>query len=499
MTQFILAIDQGTTSTRALLVDARAQVAAMDQHLFEQHFPKDGWVEHDPEEIWSTTLASLRGVLKSLGNDDEILAVGITNQRETTLVWDKQTGQAIYPAIVWQDRRTSRYCRELKSREGLEQNVQRKTGLLLDPYFSASKIRWILDHVEGAKARAESGDLLFGTVDSFLIWRLTQGRSHVTDVTNASRTLLFNIETQSWDEDLLSLFGIPRSMLPEVKDNCADFGVIDESHLGIRLPITGVAGDQQAAAFGQACFEKGMIKSTYGTGCFVLVNTGETPVYSAHRLLTTVLSRINGKVQYALEGSIFVAGAAIKWLHEKLAVIESPAETETLAASLESNQGVYMVPAFTGLGAPYWDPKARASLMGMTRDTGRAAIARSALEAVAYQTNDLFNVMKNDGVSAIAEVRVDGGMTANRWFLEYLSNTLNVVINKPRYAELTALGAAFLAGLHVGFFESLDAISTLWESDNRFLPDEEAVLMTEKQYQRWLKAVNATQAFAVDD
>lgn len=494
MSHYILAIDQGTTSTRALLVDQQANIFAVSQKSFEQFFPKNGWVEHDPEEIWASTLSVIRSTIKQAGGVKAINTIGITNQRETTIVWDKHTGKAVYPAIVWQDRRTAKFCQQWRE-AGHETLITEKTGLLLDPYFSASKLRWILNEVPGAREKAQAGELLFGTIDSFLIWRLSKGASHVTDATNASRTQLFNIHTQAWDDGLLALFDIPKAMLPEVKDNVDDFGKMDAEFFGQAVPITGVAGDQQAAAFGQACFKPGMIKSTYGTGCFALVNTGDQPLSSSNRLLTTVLSRVNGQVQYALEGSIFVAGAAVKWLHEKLGVIDTPAETEQLAASLTSNEGVYMVPAFTGLGAPHWQPDVRASLLGMTRDTPRAAIARAALEAVCYQTMDLFAAMKRDGVSNLTQLRVDGGMSANAWFLQYLSDVLALEVSKPRHTEITALGAAFMAGLKTGFFESMSTIEQLWQADQNFLPSSDLSLV-EQSYARWQKAVEATLSFA---
>jgi glycerol kinase len=461
----ILAIDQGTTSTRAMVFDCEGVPRARAQIEFPQIYPADGWVEHDPEEIWSSTVRVCREALEK--TDGDVVTLGITNQRETTVVWERATGKPIYNAIVWQDRRTAEACRTLAGR-GLEPEVTRRSGLLLDPYFSAGKLAWILDHCD-ARARAEAGELAFGTVDSFLLWRLTGGRVHATDATNASRTSLFNIHSGVWDEDLLEIFGVPKAVLPEVMDSAAPFGVTDAAILGREIPIGGIAGDQQAALIGQACFEPGMIKSTYGTGCFVILNTGDQPLVSANRLLTTIAYQIGGVRTYGLEGSIFIAGAAVQWLRDGLGVIDSAPETESLARGLSGNKGVYLVPAFTGLGAPHWDPDARGAVFGITRDTGAAELARAALESVAYQTRDLLDAMAADGV-APGGLRVDGGMIGNDWLMQFLADVLDRPLERPRVAETTALGAAYLAGLQAGVFESLDDISRRWSLERRFEP-----------------------------
>ncbi|MEC9312659.1 MAG: glycerol kinase GlpK, partial [Pseudomonadota bacterium] len=422
---FILAIDQGTTSTRAILFDGEMQVAHTAQQEFPQYFPQAGWVEHDPEEIWSSTLEVCRRVISEQGiSASDITAIGITNQRETTVVWDRETGQAIHKAIVWQDRRTSAICEELRT-AGHGDLVHKTTGLLLDPYFSGTKVKWILDTVPGARSRAAEGKLMFGTVDSFLIWRLTGGAAHVTDATNASRTALFNIHDQTWDEELLALFDVPANMLPEVNDSSDDFGTVEAHWLGAPLPIAGVAGDQQAALVGQACFKPGMGKSTYGTGCFMIVNTGETASVSRNRLLTTIGYRINGKPTYAMEGSIFVAGATVQWLRDGLNLFADASETEALAQKTRSGHSVYLVPAFTGLGAPHWDPKARGAIFGLTRDTGIAEIVAAGLQAVCYQTRDLQHCMNDDMEAAPGNLRVDGGMVKNSWVMQFLADMLN--------------------------------------------------------------------------
>jgi len=469
----ILSIDQGTTSSRAILFETNGQPAFSAQREFRQIFPDSGWVEHDPEEIWSTTLAVCREAI-DWGREKSrtIAAIGITNQRETTLVWDRQSGKPIYNAIVWQDRRTADLCAELKQ-AGKEPQVRASSGLLLDPYFSATKIRWILENVDGARELANKGRLAFGTSDCFLIWRLTGGKIHATDATNASRTLLFNIHRQCWDPELMALFQVPESLLPEVKDSAADYGMTDPGVTGISLPIAGVAGDQQAATIGQACFEPGMIKSTYGTGCFAVLNTGGKAVQSNHQLLTTVAYRIGGKVCYALEGSIFVAGAAVQWLRDGIGIIRSAGETEALAASLDDNKGVYLVPAFTGLGAPYWDPHARGAIFGLTRDSGVAELVRATLESVAYQTRDLVRAMAADGVK-MESLRVDGGMVANDWLLQFLSDVIDVPVERPEVTETTALGAAYLAGLQLGIFSSLEDIASHWRRQALFKPNMEA-------------------------
>ena len=466
----ILAIDQGTTSSRAILFSATGSCVAVAQQEFRQIFPQDGWVEHDPEEIWQSVLSVCRQVLQQAEKAGiEVAGIGITNQRETTIVWDRKSGKPLYNAIVWQDRRTAEYCAELKA-AGDEDHVSALTGLLLDPYFSATKLRWILDNVAGARAKAESGDLAFGTIDSFLLWRLSGGKSHATDATNASRTMLFNIHSQQWDDSLLELFQIPQSLLPEVKDCSADFGTTEVGLFGRAIPIGGIAGDQQAAAIGQACLEPGMIKSTYGTGCFVLLNTGKTAFRSENRLLTTVAYRIKGETSYAIEGSIFVAGAAIQWIRDGIKLINSADEVEGLVRGLDSNRGVYMVPAFTGLGAPFWDPLARGAIFGLTRDTGIAEIVRATLESVGYQTYDLMEAMRGDSNTELQALRVDGGMVANNWFLQFLADLLNLPVERPQVTETTALGAAYLAGVQLGVYESLADISSYWQRDALFTP-----------------------------
>ncbi len=468
--QYILSIDQGTTSSRALIFSADGDCIAMAQEEFRQIFPQDGWVEHNPEEIWNSVVNVCRQCLEQARKQGaKVVGIGITNQRETTVVWDRKTGKALYNAIVWQDRRTADYCAQLKA-AGHEEDVAALTGLLLDPYFSATKVGWILDHVAGARQKAEAGDLAFGTIDSFLLWRLTGGQSHATDATNASRTLLFNIHTQQWDESLLELFNIPAAILPEVKDCSADFGITAPGLFDVPLPIAGIAGDQQAAAIGQACLEPGMIKSTYGTGCFVLMNTGAKAVRSENRLLTTVAYRLAGQTSYAIEGSIFVAGAAIQWLRDGIKLIESAADVEGLSRQLDSNHGVYMVPAFTGLGAPHWDAHARGAIFGLTRDTGIAEIVRATLESVGYQTYDLMAAMALDSETDIRVLRVDGGMVANNWFLQFLADLLGVKVERPVVTETTALGAAYLAGVQLGLFDFSTDIGQFWKRDALFSP-----------------------------
>ncbi len=488
MTRYLLSIDQGTTSSRALLFDEYGKHISTAQQEFKQFFPNDGWVEHDPEEIWESTLSVCRQVIKQVpGAVDSICAIGITNQRETTLVWDRKTGETIHPAIVWQDRRTANFCESLKQ-SGAEGKVQAKTGLLIDPYFSASKIRWILDNVEGAKEKAEHGELAFGTVDTYLLWRLTNGQVHATDATNASRTSLFNIHEQSWDKELLSLFGVPGAMLPEVKDCSDDYGYAVESWFGKTIPICGVIGDQQAALVGQACFKPGMVKSTYGTGCFMVLNTGDKVIQSRNRLLSTVAYRIGGKATYGLEGSIFVAGAAVQWLRDGLKLVSHASETEALANQVGYNNSVYLVPAFTGLGAPYWDPSARGALFGLTRDTGIAEIVTAGLQSVCYQTRDLIEAMAKDGAK-VNGLRVDGGMVVNDWVVQFLSDLLAIPVDRPEVVETTALGAAYMAGLYVGVFENLDEIGNLWSMERRFEPALSTV-DSDQLYQGWLDAVH---------
>ena len=496
MQAYILSIDQGTTSSRALLIDQDGTVVHTVQQEFTQHFPHDGWVEHDPGEIWQTTLASARSVLDYARQlPGEIQAIGITNQRETSIVWDRNTGEAVYNAIVWQDRRTADYCASLKS-AGLTPEVHDKTGLLLDPYFSATKFAWILDNVPGARQRAERGELAFGTVDSFLIWHLTGGKVHRTDATNASRTMLFDIRKNQWDPALLKLMSIPEHCLPEVMDCAADFGVTDAGVLGESLPICGVAGDQQAALIGQACFEPGMVKSTYGTGCFLIINTGAEFVKSKQQMLSTIGYRLNGQTSYAMEGSIFVAGAALQWLRDKLNLFENAAQSADLATSVDDNCGVYMVPALTGLGAPHWLPNARGAVFGMTRDTGKAQLTRAALESVAYQSADLLSAIHSDG-GTINRLRVDGGMANNDWFCQFLSDILDLSVDRPTNTETTALGAAYLAGLHSGLFSSLDSITRIWQADRSFMPAMESQAR-DQQLAKWSKAVKLVSEFASD-
>jgi glycerol kinase len=462
----LLTLDQGTTSTRAIVFDRAGTPVATAQRELRQIYPQPGWVEHDPEDIWTDALAVCREVLAKTG---AVAALGITNQRETTMLWDRKTGTPLHNAIVWQDRRTADACRAI-AEAGHAPLIADRTGLLPDPYFSASKLAWLLDTIDGARAAAEAGDLAFGTIDSFLLWRLTGGAVHATDASNASRTMLFDIHRQTWDDDLLDLWRIPAALLPQVRDSAGDFGMTAPGLFDQPLAIRGVAGDQQAAAFGQACFAPGMVKSTYGTGAFVLLNTGAQPVASANRLLTTVAYRLDGQTSYALEGSIFVAGAAVQWLRDALQIIDAAPDTEALAQSLQSNRGVYMVPAFAGLGAPHWDPDARGALFGLTRGTGVAEIARAALEAVAYQTHDLLEAMAKDHGRATHSLRIDGGMAANDWLVQFLADILAVRVDRPAVIETTALGAALLAGLGAGVYAGLDDISALWRHEQTFTP-----------------------------
>lgn len=469
MSQYILSIDQGTTSSRAMLFNEQGLAVFTAQQEFTQHFPKDGWVEHDAEEIWQTTLQVVREALQQAQADAiEVAAIGITNQRETTVIWDRATGRPIYHAIVWQDRRTAEYCERLRAL-GAEELVTTRTGLLLDPYFSGTKVNWLLDNVDGARERADRGELAFGTIDCFLVWRLTGGRVHATDATNASRTLMFDIHRQNWDDELLGMLDIPHRLLPDVRDCAADFGHSDAALLGAEIPIAGVAGDQQAALVGQACFEPGMIKSTYGTGCFMMLNTGEQALQSNNKLLTTVGYRLQGRTTYALEGSIFVAGAAVQWLRDAIGIIDSAHQTEAMAASLDSNSGVYLVPAFTGLGAPHWDPNARGAIFGITRDTGPAELVRATLESVCYQTFDLLEAKRRDGL-APTRLRVDGGMVQNNWLCGFLADVLDTTVERPVETETTALGAAYLAGLQVGIFDSIEDIAGRWQHEAEFSP-----------------------------
>jgi glycerol kinase len=466
---YVLSIDQGTTSSRGVIFDKNYEIVSIGQKEFTQFFPDSGWVEHDPEEIWMSTLESCHSAIKESKIDpSQIRAVGITNQRETTVVWDKETGKPIYNAIVWQDRRTSDQCQNLKDL-GHESLVTKKTGLLLDPYFCATKIAWILDNVSGARQKANEGQLLFGTIDCFLMWRLSNQQIHSTDATNACRTMLYNIHDGCWDEDLLKLFDIPSSMLPKVCDNAADFGKVDESIFGSEIPITASIGDQPSALVGQACFQPGMVKSTYGTGCFVLINTGYEPVKSNNKLLTTLAFQVNGKTCYALEGSIFVAGAAVQWLRDGLKFIESAQESESLAMQADDSQDVYLVPAFVGLGAPYWDPDCRGALFGMTRNTGPAEITKATLESVCYQTSDLLSAIAKDlGEGKLSAIRVDGGMAASNWTMQMLSDLVELPVDRPKNLETTALGAAYLAGMQIGFYPSMSDFSDSWQSDSQF-------------------------------
>lgn len=497
--RYVLSIDQGTTSSRALVFDRQGTICGLGQRELPQHFPDDGWVEHDVEDIWRDVVECCKQAVAKAGiGFEDIAAIGITNQRETTVLWDRATGKAIHHAIVWQDRRTSDYCRQL-TRDGHAEAVQASTGLILDSYFSATKVKWLLDNVEGARARADKGELAFGTIDSFLLWRLTSGRVHATDASNAARTMLFDIKQQCWDEKLLELFDIPASLLPEVCDNACIFGETDAALFGTSIPVAGMAGDQQAATFGQACLGPGMLKSTYGTGCFALLNTGDSCVMSTNRLLTTVAYRLNGKPTYAIEGSIFVAGAAVKWLRDSVGLIDDAADTLKLAEAARANSQVFLVPAFTGLGAPYWDADARGALLGMTLDTGRADIVRATLESVGYQTRDLSDAMRNDlmakdgGALALPKaLRVDGGMVANDFVCQFLADILGLPVDRPKVIETTALGAAYLAGMTVGVYDGPQAVADAWQLDRRFEPMMEAKTRRER-YSAWLKAVRRVQ------
>lgn len=489
MKPYILALDQGTTSSRAILFNQQGEIVGSDQQEYPQIYPQPGWVEHDPEAIWGSQTAVVRGVLQKTGiRADEVAAIGITNQRETTLIWDRATGQPVFNAIVWQCRRTAPLCETLKA-EGFDTLIAERTGLVTDAYFSGTKVAWILDNVPGVRERAERGELAFGTVDTFLIWRMTGGKAHVTDVSNASRTMLYDIRRGTWDDDILRRLNIPRGLLPEVKPSSDHFGETTADLFGAAIPIGGVAGDQQAATFGQACLRPGMVKNTYGTGCFLLMNTGDFAVPSRNNLLTTVAWQLEGDVmQYALEGSVFIAGAVVQWMRDVLGIISDGAETQTLAASLTSNDGVYFVPAFVGLGAPYWDSYARGMIIGLTRGTGRAHIARAALESVAYGTRDVMDAMRQDSGISVQTLRVDGGMARNDWLMQFQADILGVPVQRPQVTETTALGAAYLAGLAVGLWESAEAISAGWRVEREFTPsmsDSER----ESLYAGWKKAV----------
>jgi glycerol kinase len=469
MKKFIISIDAGTTSNRSILFDLKGKPVFSSQKEFTQYFPKNGWVEHDPEEIWSTTIKTLKDVIKKAKKlRGKILTIGITNQRETTVLWDRKTGQPVYKAIVWQDRRTEDYCEKLR-KQNKDTTIFNKTGLLIDPYFSGTKIKWILDNISKAKKLMSKNQLLFGTIDSFLIWRLTKGKVHATDATNASRTMIYNISSNKWDDNILKLLKINKNILPEVKDCADDYGRTHPSITGKSIPINGVVGDQQAATIGQCCFEPGSLKSTYGTGAFVLLNTGSKKIYSKNRLLTTIAYRINGKTTYAMEGSIFIAGAGVQWLRDRMKFFKKASETEKLVKSLKNNNNIYLVPAFTGLGAPHWDANARGVLTGITRDTSPKEIVRATIEAVAYQTYDLFEAMKHDGLRPKI-VKVDGGMVMNNWFSQFLSDIVNVKVLRPKVQETTAVGAAFMAGLQIGVYKSLKNISKIWHLDKKFSP-----------------------------
>lgn len=495
MEKYIMSIDQGTTSTRAVLFNKESDIVASSQKEFKQYFPESGWVEHNANEIWSSVLSVIAGVLTE--NDieaEQVEAIGITNQRETAVVWDKHTGKPIYHAIVWQSRQTAGVCEELKS-QGLEEEFKDKTGLLLDPYFSGTKVKWILDNVEGAREKAENGDLLFGTVDTWLIWRFTQGEVHVTDYTNASRTLMYNIHELKWDESLLDHLSVPKSMLPEVKSSSEVYGKTTTAHFfGRNVPIAGVAGDQQGALFGQTCFNKGDAKNTYGTGCFLLMNTGTEAIKSDNGLITTIASGIDGEVKYALEGSIFVAGSAIQWLRDGLRMFNEAPMSEDYAARVDSTEGVYVVPAFTGLGAPYWDSEARGAVLGLSRGTEKEHFIRATLESLAYQTKDVLDAMQKDAGINLETLRVDGGASANDLLMQFQSDLLNTNVERPEVLETTALGSAYLAGLAVGFWESTDEVKKVSDTDTEFTPDMDEETR-ERLYGGWQAAVNTTQQF----
>ncbi|MFZ5962699.1 glycerol kinase GlpK [Thalassococcus sp. BH17M4-6] len=493
---YILAIDQGTTSSRAILFDESMKVAAIAQEEFEQHYPDSGWVEHEVSDLWSTTAGTCRQVIERASiSAEDIAGIGITNQRETTVVWDRDTGQAIHRAIVWQDRRTASICAELRE-QGHEEMFTDRTGLLLDPYFSGTKLKWILDHVDGAREKAREGKLLFGTVDSYLIWKLTGGAAHVTDATNAARTLLYDIRKGRWSKTICDLFDIPMEMLPEVKDTAADFGMTRPDLFGREIPILGVAGDQQAATLGQACFQPGMLKSTYGTGCFALLNTGDTPVRSNNRLLTTIAYQFDGKPTYALEGSIFIAGAVVQWLRDGLKIIREAKETQPLAETADSNQNVVLVPAFTGLGAPYWNAECRGAIFGLTRNSGPAEFAKAALQSVGFQTRDLLEAMHADWTPEGGDqvLRVDGGMSASDYAMQFLSDIIGAPVDRPQVLETTALGVAWLAGQRAGVYPGMEEFAEAWKLDRNFEPDMSEDTRRDR-YAAWQRAVQATMSF----
>ena len=489
MSNYILSLDQGTTSSRAIVFNHSGEIIAIAQKEFTQIYPEAGWVEHNPSEIWSTQLSVATEVIaKANLTAADIKAIGITNQRETTVVWDKTTGKPVYNAIVWQDRRTSEYCNSIK-KQGLSQKIQEKTGLIIDSYFSATKVKWVLENIKGAKEKAEKGELAFGTVDSWLIWNLTAGKVHVTDVSNASRTMLYNIHSLTWDNDLLELFGIPTSMLPEVKSSSEVYGTTAGNILAAQIPIAGIAGDQQSALFGQMCTQPGMVKNTYGTGCFMLMNIGKTPKTSTNNLLTTIAWQINGEVNYALEGSIFIAGAIVQWLRDELGLIEKSADVEQLAKKVEDTQGVYIVPAFAGLGAPYWNQDARGTITGITRGTNKSHMARAALESIAYQTMDVLNAMQADAGTPISELRVDGGATANNLLMQFQADLLNCKVVRPEVTEVTAIGAAYLAGLATGFWQNVEEIKSQWQVNKTFIANTN--IDNSKRISGWKKAIKA--------
>jgi glycerol kinase len=495
MSQYILSFDQGTTSSRAIIFDKRGAIKAIAQKEFTQIFPQPGWVEHDGNEIWYTQLGVATEVILKAGlTIHDIVAIGITNQRETTLVWDRHTHQPIYNAIVWQDRRTSEYCNELKQ-QGHAANIQQRTGLVIDAYFSATKLKWILDNVEGARQKAEKGDLCFGTIDSWLLFKLTNGKAHATDVTNASRTMLFNIHSLQWDEELLKLFDIPAGILPQVKSSSEIYGYTEQILTAKQIPVCGIAGDQQAALFGQMCIKPGMVKNTYGTGCFMLMNTGNKPVLSKNNLLTTIAWKIGDTTTYALEGGVFIGGAVVQWLRDGLGIIKTSADVEKLATSVNDNGGVYFVPAFAGLGAPYWNQFARGTMLGITRGTTDAHIARASIESIALQTMDVLHAMNADAALPIKELRVDGGATANDLLMQYQSDMMDCKVIRPKITETTALGAAYLAGLAIGFWKDTNEIENYWEAEKYFEPQmkEEA---RQKEIHKWNKAIKAAQAWA---
>ncbi|WP_190809967.1 glycerol kinase GlpK [Flagellimonas sp. S3867] len=490
MSEYILALDQGTTSSRAVVFDKKGTIISVAQQEFTQIFPKPGWVEHDPIEIWDTQAGMVSEALSKQNlTSKEIAAIGITNQRETVVVWDKNTGEPIHNAIVWQDKRTADYCDQLKS-QGKSQMIREKTGLVIDAYFSGTKVKWILDNVEGARNKAEAGDLILGTIDTWLIWKMTNGALHVTDVTNASRSLIFNINSMSWDKDLLELFDIPESMLPSLRQSSEIYGNTSADFAVSDIPISGIAGDQQAALFGQMCTKQGMVKNTYGTGCFMLMNIGEKPIVSKNNLLTTVAWKINGKTTYALEGSIFIAGAVVQWLRDSLKVIESSSDVEKLATSVESSDGVYFVPAFAGLGAPHWNQHAQGTIFGLTRGSTDAHIARAALESIAYQTMDVLKAMEADSGISVKELRVDGGATVNNMLMQFQADVLNTTTVRPKIVETTVMGAAYLAGLAVGFWKNPEEIQDIWQTDTRFNPTQERATI-ETDIKGWYRAIDA--------